>query len=1056
MGSNILGSIYTTTISSEKYIIINSQNIELSGNVIMKKQVTISNGLLNTNSLIPNVTNSESLGSSNNRWSNAYINDVSINNNLQVTGNVYISGNLEASNIYTKSTIDASFGDVYTIDHIDTSFQNVYTIDEFDNSFGNVYTIGHIDQSFANVYTISHIDTSFQNVYTRIHIDNSFANVYTSDHIDNSFQNVYNIEHIDTSFQNVYTRIQFDNSFTKVYTIGQFDNSYANVYTRGHIDNSYANVYTRIQVYNSFVTKRVVELSLNALPASSGGGGSSSSIVLTSISNDLIPLTTNTYNLGSTSKFWNNAYINNLRASNRVYQDINSGPLYEINNTLQTWEWHRTNALTVPGRSLASISNVEQNEKVRLMVSRDTWLGGKRKVYNTNDKTSSTWEWSNGTLWTYYNWDTNEPGSLEDNVKIQTTGFWHDYYNNPPWSADGPAVYMSYGGNDISWSAVNGYYGLAKDAYPSLNPLSSGDKAVQIWRSRTPETTVGTSDWISVCWSPELGIFVAVAYFGTNRVMTSPDGINWTARTAATASTWYSVCWSPELRLFVAVAEGGTSTRVMTSPDGISWTARTAASETNRWAAVCWAAELGIFVVVSIDGTTRVMISNNGITWSSSNISGVEANIWIEVCWSKELRLFVAVSENGTNRVMTSPNGTTWTPRLAAGKQDNVWRSVCWSPELGIFVAVSDSGSNRVMTSNNGINWISRSAVGVNLWYHVTWSPQLELFIAVGINCLMSSPDGINWTSRPVAQSNNWIGLCWSPEQGIAVAVSNNGSNRVMTSSLKGRPPTSYNVFDSTFNSIDETGKWTFQNMAVTTLNVTGSFTNSSDDRLKHNEVVIANGLDVIDRLTPKFYQKTQTLLDASYNGDLSGHAWTYEAGLIAQEVLQIPDLSFAVSGGDYYQESYILKNQSNDLSNVNYDPCGNYYDISANYDISNANYYDMSANYDISNANYYDMSANYDISNANYYDMSANYDISTNYINRANYYDTSANYDISYNLIARPYSLNYTSIYVYVFAAIKELHAKVKAQETAILNRQAIINNCITRIETLEQRNQV
>jgi hypothetical protein len=138
-------------------------------------------------------------------------------------------------------------------------------------------------------------------------------------------------------------------------------------------------------------------------------------------------------------------------------------------------------------------------------------------------------------------------------------------------------------------------------------------------------------------------------------------------------------------------------------------------------------------------------------------------------------------------------------------------------------------------------------------------------------------------------------------------------------------------------------------------------------------------------------------MLDTSYNGDLSGQAWTYEAGLIAQEVLQIIDLSFAVSGGDYYQESY------------------NYYDTSINY-----------------------------------------YDTSSNYINRANYYDTSANYDISYNLIAQPYSLNYTSIYVYVFAAIKELHAKVKAQETAIYNRQAIINNCITRIETLEQRNQV
>jgi hypothetical protein len=179
----------------------------------------------------------------------------------------------------------------------------------------------------------------------------------------------------------------------------------------------------------------------------------------------------------------------------------------------------------------------------------------------------------------------------------------------------------------------------------------------------------------------------------------------------------------------------------------------------------------------------------------------------------------------------------------------------------------------------------------------------------------------------------------------------------------------------------------------------------NSDDRLKHNEVLITNGLDVIDKLKPKFYQKSHTLLDASYNGDLSGYSWTYEAGFIAQEVLQIPDISFAVSGGDYYQETI------------------NYYPNSANYDISTLLMHHSN-------------------------DISANYDISDILMNQ--------NYDISYNLITQAYSLNYNSIYVYIFAAIKELHAKVKAQETAILNRQTIINNCIARIEELEKGNQV
>jgi hypothetical protein len=210
-------------------------------------------------------------------------------------------------------------------------------------------------------------------------------------------------------------------------------------------------------------------------------------------------------------------------------------------------------------------------------------------------------------------------------------------------------------------------------------------------------------------------------------------------------------------------------------------------------------------------------------------------------------------------------------------------------------------------------------------------------------------------------------------------------------------------VFDSSFNRINENGIWDFSNINVTTLYVNNVYI-GSDDRLKHNEVAITNGLEIIERLTPKFYQKTQVLLDASYNGDLSGYAWSHEAGLIAQEVLQISDLSYVVSGGDYYEQKYnlITQTQNNDLS---------------------ANYYEVSANY-------------YELSN-NYYEPSAN------------------NYEVINNLITQAYNLNYNSVFVYGLAAIKELHAKVKAKEISILQRQTIINNLITRIETLESARQ-
>jgi hypothetical protein len=106
-----------------------------------------------------------------------------------------------------------------------------------------------------------------------------------------------------------------------------------------------------------------------------------------------------------------------------------------------------------------------------------------------------------------------------------------------------------------TWDAVNGYYGLSKDAYPALNPYSSGVQSVSTWNTRT---SAADNSWRSVCWSPELRLFVAVSFTGAgNRVMTSLDGITWTSRVSASDNQWNSVCWSPELGLFVAVSYNG-------------------------------------------------------------------------------------------------------------------------------------------------------------------------------------------------------------------------------------------------------------------------------------------------------------------------------------------------------------------------------------------------------------------------------------------------------------------------------------------------------------------
>ena len=79
------------------------------------------------------------------------------------------------------------------------------------------------------------------------------------------------------------------------------------------------------------------------------------------------------------------------------------------------------------------------------------------------------------------------------------------------------------------------------------------------------------------------------------------------------------------------------------------------------------------------------------------------------------------------------------------------------------------------------------------------------------------------------------------------------------------------------------------RNGPMTTL-VAGTWYYHSDDRLKHNEQVISNALSTIRLLSPQTYDKSNTLTDASN---------TYvDAGFIAQEVAQIPELAHYVHTG--------------------------------------------------------------------------------------------------------------------------------------------------------------
>jgi hypothetical protein len=86
--------------------------------------------------------------------------------------------------------------------------------------------------------------------------------------------------------------------------------------------------------------------------------------------------------------------------------------------------------------------------------------------------------------------------------------------------------------------------------------------------------------------------------------------------------------------------------------------------------------------------------------------------------------------------------------------------------------------------------------------------------------------------------------------------------------------------------------------LVVSGINDTNTLTVRSDDRLKHNEKNIINGLQIIRQLEPQIYQKTKNFKEPDFSGILN-EAYILEAGLIAQDVEKIDDLSFCVTVGN-------------------------------------------------------------------------------------------------------------------------------------------------------------
>lgn len=345
--------------------------------------------------------------------------------------------------------------------------------------------------------------------------------------------------------------------------------------------------------------------------------------------------------------------------------------------------------------------------------------------------------------------------------------------NNPrdPEDINNKIIYNGSEWKSICWSPELNLYVAAAISGDGNRMMSSPDTIN--WKY---SESVISNKWTSIVWSSTLNLFVVVGKTGyLNRVMTSVNGYNWSIRYAANDNDWESICWSPSLNLLVAVASSGNNDRVMTSPDGINWTSRK--TPNNNWQSVCWSSTLNLFIAVANSGINdRVMTSLDGITWTSHNISS--NNNWCSVASSTTSNLIVAVANDGDiNRAMVSTNGINWTITQSAGNYE--WNSVIWCNFLNLFVAVASSGiGSRVMTSSNGISWDIQNTPADIGWQTIIASNNLLVSLAsTGTsNRVMTSTNSIDWNISSDASNYNWQSVCWSSILNLFVAVANSGN----------------------------------------------------------------------------------------------------------------------------------------------------------------------------------------------------------------------------------------------------------------------------------------
>jgi len=434
---------------------------------------------------------------------------------------------------------------------------------------------------------------------------------------------------------------------------------------------------------------------------------------------------------------------------------------------------------------------------------------------------------------------------------------------------------------------------------------------------KTGTVDIPNSSWRSICWSPDLKIFVAVGSnsVGVNQIINSYDGINWNlAKSVPNSSlTLTSVIWINGR--FIACALNGTAStdRIIISDDGLTWYNTSTLSVSNTWKSLAYSYELNRIVCCADTGASgRIIYSNNGgVTWALGT-GYVNTASYSSVAYSPNNKLFVVVATSASipqNFIYTSPDGITWTTSTITTAYQ--FESICWaSYPINKFVIVcsTSSGSQRVLYSSDGFTWTfstSSPTIPLNTWKYVTYNNYLNTLIAVssdGTNRVMTSTDANTWTSINVGTTNNFLGIAFNESKTLLISSNANFSNNIVSST---------NL--TTYAQITNSG-------------LTDSYYNGVDYNSSSNKLIACASLG-----TTRVIQSTNEGLRWTTNSLSSSYQWlqVIYAGnkwVAVNSATSIQNEHIAYSSNDGVSWSFATLPANNDWSCVAYSPTLNRY----------------------------------------------------------------------------------------------------------------------------------